>query len=99
MLPGMTSRKCFSLMMLMILHSIGYAFTHKLRADLDIVIRYKIVVSMDSCFVIIGIGGNTVLYFEEIIGISIDIRFRCGSQTDHKLNDIFFKENDRTFGE
>ena len=45
-------------------------------------------VSMDCGFVVIGIGGHTMLYFEEIIGVSIDVRFRRSSKAYHNSVEI-----------
>ena len=50
-------------------------------------------IGMYCRFVIVGIGRHTVLYLKEIVGVAVNIGFRCRCQTDHDRIEIF---KDRT---
>ena len=39
---------------------------------------------VNGCFIIVGIGGNTVGHFKEVVGIAVHICFRRGRKADHQ---------------
>ena len=72
---------------------IGDTFLKEFRLDLIVIVRHKHMICIDRRFVIVGIGRHTVLDLKEIIGIAVNIGFRCCCQTDHDRIEIL---KDRT---
>ena len=72
---------------------IGDTFLKELCLDLIVIVRHKHMICIDRRFVIVGIGRHTVLDLKEIIGVAVNIGFRCCCQTDHYRIEIL---KDRT---
>ena len=57
--------------------------------DFIIVIRNEYMIGIYSSFVIIGIGRHTIFNFKEVIGIAVNIHFRCSRQSNHNRIEVF----------
>ena len=63
---------------------VGNALLQELGFDLIIVVGHQNMVLVHCRFVVIGIGRNTMLHLEEVVGIPIHIGFRRGSKAHHE---------------
>ena len=68
---------------------VGDAFLQELGFDFVVIIWDEHMVLIDCRLIVVCIGGDAMLHLEKIIGVAVDIRFRCCGQTDHDRIKVF----------